>query len=887
MPTKKPPSLATRFLHWYCHPDLVDEVEGDLYELFQRRVEMKGLWKAKVLYWLNVLMFLHPDYIRKRTRTYSTNPTAMFRNYLTVTVRQLKKNRVSALINLSGLALGMASFILILQYVSFQQSFNRFHTQSPNLYRVLFGGDDESQEIVSSKVATFSQENFAEVANACRIAQGVARGAVTYQNEQTSQYEQSYQEVEPIAYADGSFFRLFSFSVLQGSPDALQAPNTVALSASYARKYFGEQEPLGKVLTLNNMFGSTPYTVGTVYQDPPPNSGIRYDMLFSLSTLANPANLNGNDWAQLNSSDAAYLNTYLLLQDGADYQMLEQKLSDYKRKIDPDNESGIRLQPFRYVHLAESLDDTYPTTGKLSFVYLLSGIALLILVIAWFNYVNLSTAGALKRSKEVGIRKVVGAQRGQLIRQFLGESFLLNMIALGLALLLVALLQDNFNQLTGQQLSLSALMSQRYWVPGLLLLLLGSVASGSYTAFALSSFQPLLVLKGSLGKMGRGGTLRRVLVVFQFAVSITLIVGTLVLFRQLQFMQNRDLSMDINQLLIIYGPSVGADDLFSQRTASFENALGQLSYVQEYTGSGSVPGMWYNFSTSDVTKLNPAPDDDKKMYSFLLIDQRYLDTYDIKLVTGKNFTAAQCERPPEEVKQVMINEKAALALGFPSAQDAVGQTILYNGEREIIGVVKDYNHQSLKEQIDPMIFVPRNSTTFFTVRLTTDRIQTKVSELEAQFKQSFPGNPFEFFFADDFYNRQYQAEQQYQRVFTAASCLAIFIACLGLFGIAAFTAQQRVKEIGIRKVLGASVSSIVALLSRDFLMLVLVANLFAWPLAWWAAQRWLQDFAYQAAIGWWIFAVASGAALLIAVFTVSFQAVKAALANPVDNLRSE
>ena len=449
---------------------------------------------------------LAPDYIKKRKKTYTSNPTAMFRNYFTVTLRQLKKNRAFALINLSGLALGMAAFILILQYVSFQQSFNRFHTQSPNLYRVLFGGDDESQEIVSSKVATFSQENFADVTDACRIAQGVARGAVAYQNEQTGQYEQSYQEVEPIAYADGSFFRLFSFPVLQGSADALQAPNTVALSASYARKYFGEQEPLGKVLTLNNMFGSTPYTVGTVYQDPPPNSGIRYDMLFSLSTLANPANLNGNDWAQLNSSDAAYLNTYLLLQGGADYQVLEQKLSDYKRKVDPDSESGIRLQPFRYVHLAESLDDTYPTTGKLSFVYMLSGIALLILVIAWFNYVNLSTAGALKRSKEVGIRKVVGARRGQLIWQFLGESFLLNMIALVLALLLVVLLQDNFNQLTGQQLSLSALMSQPYWVPGLLLLLLGSVLSGSYTALSLSSFRPLLVLKGSLGKIGRGGT---------------------------------------------------------------------------------------------------------------------------------------------------------------------------------------------------------------------------------------------------------------------------------------------------------------------------------------------------------------------------------------------
>lgn len=391
----------------------------------------------------------------------------------------------------------------------------------------------------------------------------------------------------------------------------------------------------------------------------------------------------------------------------------------------------------------------------------------------------------------------------------------------------------------------------------------------------------------SLGNLGRGGRLRRVLVVFQFAVSITLIVGTLVLFRQLQFMQNRDLSMNINQLLVIYGPTVDIDESFAQRTASFENELAQSSYVQDYTSSGSVPGMYYNYNTSSVTKLNPAPGDDKKVYAFLYIDQRYLSTYGISLLTGKNFTSAMCERPPDEVNQVMV-KKAAQELGFASAEEAVGQTmLLYEQEREIIGVVKDYNHQSLKQQIDPIVFVPRNSTTFFTVRLTTDKIPDKISELEAQFKQVFPGNPFEFFFADDFYNQQYQAEQQYRRVFTAASGLAIFIACLGLFGIAAFTAQQRVKEIGIRKVFGASVASIVGLLSKDFLVLVLVANLFAWPLAWWAAQRWLQDFAYQAEIGWWIFAVASGAALLIAVFTVSVQAVKAATANPVDSLRNE
>ncbi|WKN41480.1 ABC transporter permease [Tunicatimonas pelagia] len=884
---KRPPHAATIFLRWYCRSELLDEVEGDLYELFQRRVETKGLQRAQLRYWLNVLMFFHPDYIRKR-KYYPTNHTAMLRNYFHITFRQLQKHKAFSVINLSGLALGMAAFILILEYVGYQQSFNRFHTQLPNLYRVLFQKEGQpSMEVISPGVAAFSQENFPEVADFCRLAQGVARGTVTYYDDSLGQYLQSHLEAEPIAYADGSFFRMFSFPVLQGSPNALQSPNTIALSQSYAQKYFGDQEPIGKVLTLNNMFGNTAYTVGIVYQDMPENSDIRYDMLFSLQTLANPANRNGNDWARLDNVDAQYVYTYLLLQDGTDPKALQGQLTDYKMTLQPDDEDLIRLQPFRYVHLAQSLGDADPTFGKLPFVYMLSGIALLILLIAWLNYINLSTAGAMKRAKEVGVRKVVGARRKQLIGQFLGESFLLNSLAFGLALLLVMLVQDYFNQLTGQTLSLASLAPQHDWMLGVLLLLAGSVASGSYTAFVLSSFKPLRVLKGALGQAGKGVLLRRVLVVFQFSVSVILMIGTLVLFRQLQFMQNRDLHMDMEQLLTFYAPSVGKDDSFAQRTASFQNELEQLSFVQNYTNSGSVPGMYYNFSTSGVTSLHPAPEDEKKVYDFLNIDHRYLDTYDITLIAGKNFTPQMCESPPDQVDQVMVNEKAALELGFASAQEAIGQKILYGREREIIGVVHDYNHQSLKKAITPMIFMPRNNGVFFTVRLTTDQLPAKVSELEQRFEEYFPGNPFEFFFADERYNQQYQAEQQYQQVFTAASGLAIFIACLGLFGLATFTAQQRVKEISIRKVLGASVSSIVRLVSKDFLWLIMIANLFAWPLAWWAARHWLQDFAYQAELGWWIFVLASGAALLIAIATISFQSIKAALANPVDSLRNE
>ncbi len=817
----------------------------------------------------------------------------MLQNYFKIAFRNLWKNKVFSLINILGLSLGIAAFVLILEYISFEQNTNKFHTNLPNLYRALFEvsytGKTFTWDALPPGLAPVSKDNFSEIKDYCRVAaSGMANGIVTYSDKNDGSYLKSFRE-ENIAYAEGNFFDIFTFPVASGSATSLRQPNTVAISQSYAGKYFGSENPLGKVLMLHNQFGKTPYTVTAVYQDMPANSDLQSTMIFSLQTLANPDNLNGNGWARLDGLDNQCLTIFYLLRDEANYHKLEQKINALKKKLKPEAPELVRLQPLKNLHLAQSLDDYYITSGNVGFIYLLGGIAALILFIAWFNYINLSTAGSLKRAKEVGIRKVIGASRQQLIWQFLGESVLLNACGFVLALVLVSSTQFIFNELIGKPLSLNDIQQNWFWAMGLLLLLMGSLLSGAYTAFALSSFQPLQTLKGVFGKSARGIWLRKSLVVFQFSISIGLIASTVVLVSQLRYMQNKSLGMNLEQLLAFKVEDLKQDGSIGPSTDAFMNKLSQLPYVKSYSNPGCMPGNWYNFNTGGITRLNPQPMDDKKNYAIACIDEHFLETFGIPLLKGQNFTAQMCEKQWGDVSRIMVNEKAALQLGFATAQEAVGQQIKWGNDKqyEIIGLVQDYHHKSLQQAIDPIIFYPRHNGIYFTLRLTTDQMQSQLAEMETIYKQSFPGNPFEYFFVDDNYNKQYQTEQQYTRIFTSASFLAIFIACLGLFGLAAFTAEQRTKEIGIRKVLGASISQIVTLLSTDFLKLVLIAFVITTPLIWYIANQWLQNYAYRTDVSWWIFALTGLLAVLIAVGTISYQAIKAALANPVKSLRSE
>ena len=815
----------------------------------------------------------------------------MLRNYFLIARRNLLKNPVFSFINVIGLSLGMATFILIFQYISFEKSVNSFHANLPNLYRILlevsFQGETHTWESVPPALGPLAKDKFPEVKSYCRVIAGSGNGVVTSEKENKKE-PKSFRE-EKIVYADGNFFQVFSFGQQIGNANGIELPNTVAISKASAVKYFEQENPIGKVLTLNNQFGKTLYTVTSVYADFPANSDLQYDMVFSLQTLANPANLNGNSWASLESLDTQFIETYLLLNNNANYLSFESKLNEVKKKLRPEAEEIIRLQPMTSMHLPSSLSDYYRTSGNLKFIYILQGIAILILVIAWFNYINLSTASAMKRAKEVGIRKVNGATKAQLIRQFLGESLLMNLGAFMIALAMVNIIQKMYNELIGKNLSLSVLYENQFWLLGLLLLVVGSVGSGAYTSFALSSFKPSETLKGIFSKSDRGQLLRKSLVVFQFTISIILIASTLVLYRQLSYMQNEDLGVKVDQLVVLSGPEVIADTTIKTRTRAFRNELNQQAFVADQSMSGSVPSTWYNYSTGGFTKANPQPGDEKINYSIMYIDERFLPLYEIKILAGKNFTQEDCSKGFNANDKMIVNERASKLLGFESADKAVGQLIQTDGNKkyEIAAVITDYHHQSLHRAIEPLIIYPMNNAHYFTVKISGDHIQENMKQLEKLYKQYFPGNPFEFFFVDQNYNKQYKAEQQYGLIFTIASLLAIFIACLGLFGLASFTVEQRIKEIGIRKVLGASVFQINKLVSQDFLILVTISILIATPLSWYAMNQWLQGFPYRTEITWWIFGIAGLVAVIIALVTVSSQAIKAAVSNPVESLRSE
>ena len=809
----------------------------------------------------------------------------MLQTFFKIAFRNIFRNKVYAALNIVGLALGIAAFLLLMQYISLEKSVNRFHTNLPNIYRVLNQGKDgKTWPELEPGWAVQAQQHFAEIKAYCRFDDGVAKGIVRV-NDNVSQ---SYRE-EKIGYAEGNFFSFFSFPLQAGNALALAKPNTVFISQAAAKKYFGAGNPMGKLLTLYNQFGNTTYTVEGVYKDMGDNSDVHYDMVFSLETLKNPANLNDNGWAQLDNLNSQYINTFFTLNKGVDAGQLENKLTALRNQLKTDKDGvSFKLQGLADIHLGRSINETLMTTGNIKYVYMLGAIAFLILLIAWFNYVNLSTANSFKRANEVGVRKVIGASRKNLVMQFLTESFLVNLLAFALAIVLIVLLQPLFNKLVGKQLSLQTLGTTSIWIYAVVLLLAGSLLSGAYTAFNLSKFNPVQTLKGKISKTAGGVLLRRSLVVSQFVISIALIIATIIIYNQLSYMQNKNLGINTNQLLVIRGPETGKDSTYKNRRTAFWNNIAGQAFVKDYCVSGTIPGGWYNFMTGGFTQPGSKKGDEFKTYAFAIINDRFIKTYQVPLVAGRNFTPEECAVDWNKNSKVMMNETAIKQLGFENPEQALRTKVQWDERAlEVVGVIKDYNHTSLKRAIDPIIFYPQNNNTYFSIRLTADKMQDKIATLEKMYKASFAGNPFDYSFVDDNFNKSYADERQYGNIFTTASAWAIFIACLGLFGLATFTVESRLKEIGVRKVLGASVQSIVRLLSKDFLVLVFIAFLIACPLAWYGMNKWLQDFAYKVDISWLVFLIAGAVALVIALATVSFQAIKAAIANPVNSLRTE
>ena len=799
--------------------------------------------------------------------------------------RYIIRNRISSVVNIAGLALGLCAFLLLMEYISLQKSANIFHKNLPNMYRLI--NEDPSGNSwpeVEPGWASIVEQRFPEVKDYCRFDEETGNTIISTKDHP----DESYSE-KKTGYADGNFFSFFSFPLLSGSPSSLSKPNVVFISQSTAQKYFGKSDPMDQTLVLNNQFGKTDYVIKGVYADMKDNSDIQYNMLFSLETLKNPANLNGNDWAALDNLNTQYITTFLSLNNNTNTKSLEKKLTALRTELKKDKDGvQFRLQPFADVHLGSTFNDTYPTYANLKYMYMLAGIALLILLIAWFNYINLSTANSFRRANEVGVRKIIGASKKNLVFQFLGESLMINLLALVLAIVLVSLLQPFFNTLVEKHLSLSTITNSTTWIYGLLLLLAGSLFSGAYTAFTLSGFNPVETLKGKISKTTKGILLRKSLVVAQFAISIMLIIATLIIYSQLDFMQHKKLGLNASQLLVIRGPQVGRDSTLNIQKSVFQNELSEESFVKNFCITGSIPSGNYNFTTSGFSQPGSAKGDELKSYSFAIIDNCFLSTYEIPLVAGRNFTKEECEVKWNDNSKVLINETAAKQLNFQNPEDALKTKVQWDERKlDVIGVVKDYNHTGVQHVISPMIFYPQINSSYFTIRLSAGEMNQKISTLKKLYTSNFSGNPFEYFFIDENYNKLYASEMQYGNIFTASSLWAIFIACLGLFGLVTFTVESRIKEIGVRKVLGAGATSIVSLLSKDFLVLVCISLIIATPVARFFMNKWLDNFAYRIHIGWWVFAAAGALAIFIALATISFQAIKAAMANPVKSLRTE
>ncbi len=800
----------------------------------------------------------------------------MLQNYIKSLWRYVAKNKGFTIINVSGLAIGMLACILIGQFVVHELSYDNFLRSKDRIFRLQL--DRYNKGVITTRWAAGAagigpdlKANFPEVREYVRLHKRVSTLAVG----------DTFFKEENVYAASERFFKVFSIRLLEGNDStALEAPFSMALSRSMAKKYFGDTDAIGKTIRSN---GRRDYHITGVFDDVPPNSHMKIDALISFSSLVKTWNDPITSWEW-----DGFL-TYVLLNEGVDAKAFEAKLPAFvERKegatMKADNAGMVfNLQPVTDIHLDSDFIGEFKSNGNRQSVYFLSVVAMLILVIAWINYVNLSTAKSIERAREVGVRKVLGGFKKQLIQQFLTESLLLNVIAIGVAVVGALLLTPWFSGLADRSLGFELFLKPIFWLTLFVLIASGSLLAGLYPAFVLSSFKPSEVLKGKFRNSDKGIWLRKGMVVLQFMASITLIVGTFTVARQIDFMRSQELGVNINQTLVINSPMV-TDSTQRHRFQIFKDEVSRHAEVVSVTASSSIPGAQPDWNAGGIRRLSQRPEEGNQ-YRVIETDGAFVKGFGLEVVAGRSFS----DDMVSEEKTVMLNESGAQLMGFAKPEDAINDLINFWGDTlKIIGVVKDYHQESLKKAFDPLVFrYSKAPNGFYSIRFNTTKVKESVSGFESLWKEVFPGNPFNYFFLDDHYNMQYRADKQFGDIFGLFSALAIFIACLGLFGLSSLTALQRSKEIGIRKVLGASVSGLLGLIGKDFIALIGVATLLSIPLAALIANSWLQAFANRIPLSWWLFVLPAVLVTVVALFTISFQTIRAATANPVKSLRSE
>ena len=803
--------------------------------------------------------------------------------------------------NILGLAIGMTVFLFIAQYVKFELSYENFIPGRDNIYRVSLTSYRNNDLISASAenypaVGPAMKKDLPEVISYARLYNMGYKNNVVIKNENGRSGPIAFK-IRKFLYADSSFLPMMGYEMEKGiARTALAEPMTAVISEKYARMYFGNEDPMGKTLHLHDDDSNDELaTITGVFRDIPSNTHLKFDILFSYKTLFARGDKAPGRYDQ--SWVRADMYTLIQLKPGVNPKILEGKLLQMIDKYKPQlrlrhEKELLGLQPLSSIHLYSDLAEEPETNGNATIVFFINLIGIFVLIIAWINYINLSTARAITRSKEVGVRKVIGAFKPQLIIQFLVESALINLLSLFIAICLLIIFLPYFNSISGHSLNMSSLLKD--WFIGLcfILWIIGSLLSGFYPAWVLSSFKPIVVLKGKLKGTATGVLLRKGLVVFQFMASVALIAGTIIVYSQLDYMMTQKLGVNINQILVTDRPGIAPNDnkernAFNAQIDLFRNELKKHSDIEAASASATIPGFQRQFKTT--IKNLASHSNDSIMVRINSMDYDFLKVFKMNLIAGRNFSR---EYPQDPDTSLIITETTSRLLGYARPQDAIGKILElpeFGGWKPIIvGVVNDYHQVSLRKPLEPFIFLcaPYDGE-YYSVRINTSHLAQTIGSIEHTWQKAFPGNPFEYFFLDEYFNRQYSNEQKFEKLFTSFSILAILISCLGLFGLSAYMASQRIREIGIRKVLGASVLNISTMLSKDFLLLVLIAILIASPLGWIIMNNWLQQFAYRITIHWWIFLIAGLISVIIALITVSFQAFRAAVTNPVNSLRTE
>ena len=812
----------------------------------------------------------------------------MFSNYLKIAIRNLKKYKFISFINLFGLTIGLTCCLLILTYILHEVSYDRYNSKADRIYRVTrsFNNKDGIVSLhlgaVAPPVGPLLQNDFPDIGKVTRILPG---------GTSTMKYEEKIFNEKNIYFADNNLFSVFDFTVTRGNPQtALADPFSIMLTEEVAKKYFGADDPINKTIRISNQYN---LKVTGIFKPLPDNSQFHPDIMVSFATLKDSA-IYGEKNLATNWGNNAFF-TYLLLPKDYPAKNLEAQFPAFlDRRYDrtgapagyiPSKFTKLFVQKLTDIHLRSHLDEELEENGDISRVYIFGAIALFILLIACINYMNLSTARSGLRAKEIGIRKAAGALRSEIITQFLLESVMIAWTATLLAILFTWLLLPWLNTVTGQELSIRSLINGWVLIPLFLTPFVVGILSGVYPALFLSSFEPAKVLKGLLKVSGGNISFRKVLVVTQFSISIILIISTAIVFQQLHFMQQKSLGLDKERVVtMLYDNDLG------KTFESFRTDLLQNSGIRNATRSSRIPSGRLldeqGASTESGDSLRPVNSDIK----YVAVDYDFVPSYGIHMAAGRNFSREYSL----DTSSFLLNTAATKVLGLRTPEEAVGKSFKYGGVKgKVIGVMDDFHFESMHQKIQALVLIlpPERQAAFYygniSIKLAGGNLAASLDHLEKTWKKYLPQTPFEYTFLDERFAQLYKSEQRQGTLFTSFAGIAIFIACLGLLGLSAFAISQRVKEIGIRKVLGASVSSIVGSLSKDFLLLVGVAAIVAFPIAWYAMHTWLQDFEYRIAIQWWVFLIAGILAAAVALVTIGSQAIRAARANPVKSLRSE